>query len=228
MSALLGEPVEASAPAAAAPAAPAAAAPAAPAAKAASGPISAEVAKWVAEGKKWSKSTIAAEQARRGRKSLPALTDAEVFALLGEPAPEAPAAAAPVAAAVAKPVVCGSAFCRSAFGGGNSCAWRRFEHIRRHARGRNFESSRVRRCGVGRTRRQRNQSGTPALCLGRLRCVPDGVVHRLLPILSCRAPFRTSHVVQDRISRRLRAWASTPNFSRNIASGWTARRTGFS
>jgi len=105
MSALLGEPVEASAPAAAAPAAPAAAAPAAPAAKAASGPISAEVAKWVAEGKKWSKSTIAAEQARRGRKSLPALTDAEVFALLGEPAPEAPAAAAPVAAAVAKPVV---------------------------------------------------------------------------------------------------------------------------
>jgi cytochrome b6-f complex iron-sulfur subunit len=103
MSALLGEPVEASAPAAAAPAAPAAAPPAAPAAKAASGPISPEVAKWVAEGKKWSKSTIAAEQARRGRKSLPALTDAEVFALLGEPAVEAPVAA-PAAAAVAKPV----------------------------------------------------------------------------------------------------------------------------
>jgi cytochrome b6-f complex iron-sulfur subunit len=103
MSALLGEPVEASS--VAAPAAPAAAAPAAPAAKAASGPISAEVAKWVAEGKKWSKSTIAAEQARRGRKSLPALNDAEIFALLGEPAAEPPAAAAPVAAAVAKPVV---------------------------------------------------------------------------------------------------------------------------
>ena len=84
MSALLGEPVEASAPAAAA-AAPTPAA-AAPAAKAPSGPISAEVAKWVAEGKKWSKSTIAAEQARRGRKSLPALTDSEVAALLGEPA----------------------------------------------------------------------------------------------------------------------------------------------
>ncbi len=101
MSALLGEPVEASAPAAA----PAAAAPAAaaPAATAASGPISAEVAKWVALGNKWSKSTIAAEQARRGRKSLPALTDAEVFALLGEPAAETPAAT-PVAAAVAKPV----------------------------------------------------------------------------------------------------------------------------
>jgi cytochrome b6-f complex iron-sulfur subunit len=98
MSALLGEPVEASAPAASA-AAPTAA-PAAPAAKAASGPISAEVAKWVAEGKKWSKSTIAAEQARRGRKSLPALTDAEVAALLGEPA----AAEAPAAAAVAAPV----------------------------------------------------------------------------------------------------------------------------
>jgi cytochrome b6-f complex iron-sulfur subunit len=101
MSALLGEPVEATA--AAAPTAPAVAAPAAPAAKPASGPISAEVAKWIAEGKKWSKSTIAAEQARRGRKSLPALNDAEVFALLGESAPEAPAAA-PVAAAVATPV----------------------------------------------------------------------------------------------------------------------------
>ncbi len=104
MSALLGEPVEASAPAAAAPAAPADA-PAAPAAKAASGPISAEVAKWVAEGKKWSKSTIAAEQARRGRKGLPALNDAEVFALLGESAAAEAPAAAPVAAAVAKPVV---------------------------------------------------------------------------------------------------------------------------
>src|SRR4029077_15475160 len=101
MSALLGEPVEASAPAAAALPTPAAAA---PAARAPSGPISAEVAKWVAEGKKWSKSTIAAEQARRGRKSLPALTASEVAALLGEPgAAEAPAAA-PVAAAVAKPV----------------------------------------------------------------------------------------------------------------------------
>ncbi len=97
MSALLGEPVEASAPPAAAAAPPPAAA---PAARASSGPISAEVAKWVAEGKKWSKSTIAAEQARRGRKSLPALTDAEVAALLGEPA----AAEAPAAAAVAAPV----------------------------------------------------------------------------------------------------------------------------
>ena len=101
MSALLGEPVEASAPAAAAPAPTPAAV--APAAKAPSGPISAEVAKWVAEGKKWSKSTIAAEQARRGRKSLPALTDAEVAALLGEPAAAEAPAAAPVAAAVARP-----------------------------------------------------------------------------------------------------------------------------
>jgi cytochrome b6-f complex iron-sulfur subunit len=98
ISALLGEPVEASAP----PAAAAAPTPAA-AVKAASGPISAEVAKWVAEGKKWSKSTIAAEQARRGRKGLPALTDSEVAALLGEPAEVPVAAAAPVAAAVAKP-----------------------------------------------------------------------------------------------------------------------------
>jgi cytochrome b6-f complex iron-sulfur subunit len=101
MSALLGEPIEASAPPAAA-AAPTPGA-AAPVVKAASGPISAEVAKWVAEGKKWSKSTIAAEQARRGRKSLPALTDSEVAALLGEPAEAPAAAAAPVAAAVAKP-----------------------------------------------------------------------------------------------------------------------------
>jgi cytochrome b6-f complex iron-sulfur subunit len=101
MSALLGEPVEASAPAAEAPAPTPAAV--APAAKAPSGPISAEVAKWVAEGKKWSKSTIAAEQARRGRKSLPALTDAEVAALLGEPAAAEAPAAAPVAAAVARP-----------------------------------------------------------------------------------------------------------------------------
>src|SRR6185295_15761637 len=79
MSALLGEPVEESAApvaVAAAPVAPAAQS-AAPATPEPSGPISAEVAKWVAEGKKWSKSTIAAEQARRGRKSLPALTDAE-------------------------------------------------------------------------------------------------------------------------------------------------------
>jgi cytochrome b6-f complex iron-sulfur subunit len=63
--------------------------------------ISEEVAKWVAAGKKWSKSAIAAEQARRGRKGLPALTDAEVTALLGEPA--APAAAASTPAPAAKP-----------------------------------------------------------------------------------------------------------------------------
>ena len=50
------------------------------------GPISADVAKWVAEGKKWSKSTIAAEQARRRRKGFPTLNDAEIAALLGEPA----------------------------------------------------------------------------------------------------------------------------------------------
>jgi cytochrome b6-f complex iron-sulfur subunit len=88
------------APVAAAPAAsaaPAAAAPAAPVA--ASGAISEEVAKWVAQGKKWSKSAIAAEQARRGRKSLPPLNNDEITALLGEPAEAAPAA--PVAAAAA-------------------------------------------------------------------------------------------------------------------------------
>src|SRR5271166_4113145 len=96
IAALLGEPVEAAT--APAPAAAAAPAPAAPRPPAASGPISTEVAKWVAEGKKWSKSTIAAEQARRGRKGLPTLNDAEITALLGEPA-EAAAPATPVPAA---------------------------------------------------------------------------------------------------------------------------------
>jgi cytochrome b6-f complex iron-sulfur subunit len=88
-------------PAAATPAA--ATPPAAPPATAApssvaSGAISPEVAKWVAEGRKWSKSAIAAEQARRGRKGLPALTDAEATALLGEPATPATASAATPAA----------------------------------------------------------------------------------------------------------------------------------
>ena len=57
--------------------------------------ISEQVAKWVAAGKKWSKSAIAAEQAGRSRSGQPALNDAEVAALLGEPV--APAAAAPAA-----------------------------------------------------------------------------------------------------------------------------------
>jgi len=88
-----------SASAAAAPV-PTPAAPAPPAAAAtppAGGAISEEVAKWVAQGKKWSKSSIAAEQARRGRKSLPPLNDTEITALLGEPAEAAAAAPAPAA-----------------------------------------------------------------------------------------------------------------------------------
>jgi cytochrome b6-f complex iron-sulfur subunit len=97
IAALLGE-APAAAPVAAAPVVAAAAA-TPPAA--ASANISAEVAGWVAQGKKWSKSTIAAEQARRSRKGLPALNDSEVTALLGEPAAAAPAAAAPVATAAA-------------------------------------------------------------------------------------------------------------------------------
>jgi cytochrome b6-f complex iron-sulfur subunit len=84
-------PAEAPAPAAGAPAPPA------PVAAAASAGLSDEVKKMVAAGKKWSKSSIAAEQARRKRNNLPPLNDAEVTALLGEPA--APAAAAPVATA---------------------------------------------------------------------------------------------------------------------------------
>jgi len=109
IAALLGEPMAATA----APAASGAAAPAT-ASTAPSGPISAEVAKWVAEGKKWSKSAIAAEQARRGRKGLPALTDAEVTALLGEPAAPAAApaqapAAQPAAAPAPRPVAAAAA-----------------------------------------------------------------------------------------------------------------------
>jgi cytochrome b6-f complex iron-sulfur subunit len=99
-------------PAVSAPAPPAAAGPVA-AASAAIGP---EVAKMVAAGKKWSKSSIAAEQARRKRNNLPTLNDAEVTALLGEPAAAAPApatpaaaAAAPVAARPAAPAVTASA-----------------------------------------------------------------------------------------------------------------------
>jgi cytochrome b6-f complex iron-sulfur subunit len=96
IAALLGEPVAA----AAAPTAPAPAAASNPAPAVASGPISEDVAKWVAEGRKWSKSTIAAEQARRGRKGLPTLNDSEIAALLGEPAaPAAAPAAAPTPAA---------------------------------------------------------------------------------------------------------------------------------
>ena len=78
-------------------AAPAAAPPpaaTAPVAGAPKGGISPEVAKLIAEGRKWSRSAIAAEQARRQRKGLLALTDAEVTALLGEEA----AAAAPAPA----------------------------------------------------------------------------------------------------------------------------------
>jgi len=65
----------------------------------ATGTISPEVQKQVAAGKKWSKSSIAAEQARRKRNNLPPLNDAEITALLGEPL--APAAVAPAAAPVA-------------------------------------------------------------------------------------------------------------------------------
>jgi len=87
------------------PAPAATAAPAPPATAAQTGTpravISEEVAKWVAAGKKWSKSAIAAEQAGRARKGLPPLNDAEVTALLGEPA--TPAATAPTAPAAATP-----------------------------------------------------------------------------------------------------------------------------
>ncbi len=102
-----GAPAAAAPPPAAAAAPPTPAAPAAapvvPVAASASAAIGAEVQKMVDAGKKWSKSSIAAEQARRKRNNLPPLNDAEVTALLGEPA--APAAAAPAAtSAAAAPV----------------------------------------------------------------------------------------------------------------------------
>ncbi len=73
----------------------------------AAGGFSPEVEKWLAAGKKWSKSAIAAEQARRKRNNLSLLTDAEITALLGEPAgtsaPTAAAVAAAPAAVAARP-----------------------------------------------------------------------------------------------------------------------------
>ncbi len=102
-------PVTSSPPPAPPPATTAAAPPAPPAAAATtttapSADISEQVAKWVAAGKKWSKSAIAAEQAGRSRNGLPALNDAEVAALLGEPvAPAAAAPAAPAATAASAP-----------------------------------------------------------------------------------------------------------------------------
>ncbi len=95
-------------------AAPPAAATAPVAAGAPKGGINPEVAKLIAEGKKWSRSAIAAEQARRNRKGLPALTDAEVNALLGE---EAAAATAP-APAEARPATSAPAPAVAATGAG--------------------------------------------------------------------------------------------------------------
>jgi cytochrome b6-f complex iron-sulfur subunit len=80
---------------------PAAANPSAVPAAPASGGFSPDVEKWLAAGKKWSKSAIAAEQARRKRNSLAPLNDAEISALLGEPFTSSPAAAAPAPAGAA-------------------------------------------------------------------------------------------------------------------------------
>ncbi|PYX01354.1 MAG: hypothetical protein DMG86_10310 [Acidobacteria bacterium] len=102
-SAPAASPAPAAPPASAAPPAQATATPPAPAAASASAEISPEVAAIVAAGKKWSRSTVAAEQARRNRKGLPALNDAEVTALLGEPATPAAAPAPAAAASAARP-----------------------------------------------------------------------------------------------------------------------------
>ena len=102
-SAPAASPAPAAPPASAAPPAQATATPPALAAASASAEISPEVAAIVAAGKKWSRSTVAAEQARRNRKGLPALNDAEVTALLGEPATPAAAPAPAAAASAARP-----------------------------------------------------------------------------------------------------------------------------
>ena len=102
-SAPAASPAPAAPPASAAPPAQATATPPAPAAASASAEISPEVAAIVAAGKKWSRSTVAAEQARRNRKGLSALNDAEVTALLGEPATPAAAPAPAAAASAARP-----------------------------------------------------------------------------------------------------------------------------
>src|SRR5512146_1363418 len=86
---------------AAAPASPAAVAVAEPPSGASAG-MTETVKALLASYPKWNKSTVAAEQARRKRKGLALLTDAEAAALTGEaPAAATPAPAAPVAAAVA-------------------------------------------------------------------------------------------------------------------------------
>jgi len=85
-----------------------------------------ELAKWVAEGRKWSKSTIAAEQARRSRKGLPALNDAEMAALLGEPAAAAPATHVPAAtpaAAAPRPAAAAASAAASVSRGGTSSTY---------------------------------------------------------------------------------------------------------
>jgi len=98
----------AAAPAASTAAATQAAAPAAPAAVAVAEPPSGSgagmtetVKALLASYPKWNKSSVAAEQARRKRKGLPLLSDAEMAALAGEAPAAAPAAAAPAAVAAA-------------------------------------------------------------------------------------------------------------------------------
>jgi len=94
---------------------------------AASAAISDEVKKMVATGNKWSRSSIAAEQARRKRNNLPPLNDAEVTALLGEPAvpaaAPAAAAAAPVAARAATPAAPVASAAASVARGGTSTSY---------------------------------------------------------------------------------------------------------
>ena len=119
--------------------------------------ISEEVAKWVATGKKWSKSTIAAEQSRRGRKGLPALNDAEIAALLGEAvAPAAPASIGSGCSDGWANSHCPSARSgqnRDGFGGRRCGPQRRIHKLCGNARSRYVKSRSSRRSGIRRPRK---------------------------------------------------------------------------
>ena len=96
-----------------------------------------------------------------------------------------------------------------------------------HAGSGNLESSGRRRC-----RRNCSLDGDrpapPPLCLDHGHRISDGVVPRLLPLLSSAHSVRTQSASSRlAIPRNLRS-ASTRSSSRNTASGWIALRTGFS
>ena len=93
-----------------------------------------------------------------------------------------------------------------------------------HAGSRYVESSRC-----GRRRRNRSLHGdrppSPAFCLDDGHRLSDRVVSRVLSILSSPHSLRTQLSFSRSAIRPSSRSASTPNSSRNIASGWIARLT---